>query len=191
MDCACNTTNQHPLPRKLFLSDHITSSSVKEIVDQILAINVEDDGKEETFREYSRPPIFLYINSYGGSVYDGLALVDIIQESVTPIATIAVGACMSMGLWIWLSGGVRLIGKNATLMFHEIGMGINDKVHAIEMEINELKRLQKLENKLITSTSNVTQEMIDSHIQSRDEWYISPKEAIKLKLAHEYYQRGI
>ena len=80
------STEKYPEHKKrtLLLSDRISQGSVKGIMDSILEINTDD--------------------SDGGSVYDGLALIDVIKNSKTPVHTICVGSCMSMALWIWLSG---------------------------------------------------------------------------------------
>ena len=69
--------------RKLLLSEDITSSSVKDIIKEIMEINHDDDEKEAEYKDWERKPIKLFINSFGGSVYDGLSLVDIIKQSKT------------------------------------------------------------------------------------------------------------
>ena len=73
--------------RKIVLSDRIKDSTVKEVIEKILEINYRDCGCVAEYKEYEVEPIELYISSFGGSVYDGLALVDIIRNSNTPIHT--------------------------------------------------------------------------------------------------------
>ena len=58
---------------------------VEEVIKDIFEINFDDDEKEEIYKEWKRTPIRLFINSYGGSVYDGLALIDVIRRSKTPV----------------------------------------------------------------------------------------------------------
>lgn len=105
--------------RDLLLSDRISQGTVKDIIKDIFEINFDDDEKEEIYKDWKRKPIQLFINSYGGSVYDGLALIDVIKRSKTPVHTVCIGSCMSMALWVWLSGAKRFVGESATLMFHE------------------------------------------------------------------------
>ena len=72
--------------RKILLSENINAASVKDIITKIMEINNDDDLKEEDYKNWERKPIKLFINSFGGSVYDGLALVDIIKQSkITPL----------------------------------------------------------------------------------------------------------
>jgi ATP-dependent Clp protease protease subunit len=174
--------------RKLLLSDEINSTTVKAIINNIMEINADDDLKEADYRDWERRPIKLFINSFGGSVYDGLSLVDIIKQSKTPVHTISVGSSMSMGFWIYLAGHERYVGENATLMFHDISTVAWDKLEGIKQELKEALRLQQLICKEVTSTSMVKQETLDDYINRKAEWYIPAEEAIKLKLANGYYK---
>lgn len=176
--------------RKLLLSDNITSSSVKEMIKEIMDINYDDDLKEVDYKDWERKPIKLFINSFGGSVYDGLALVDIIKQSKTPVHTISIGSSMSMGLWIYLAGHKRFVGEHTTLTFHDISTWAWDKTEGIKQELNECLRLQKIICNEIISTSLVKQETLDDYITRKAEWYIPADEAIKLKLADGYYKEN-
>ena len=86
--------------RDLFISDRICQSSVIDAIKEICEINRDDDQKEELYRDFERKPIRLFINSYGGGVYSGLALIDVIKRSKTPVHTVCIGSCMSMALWV-------------------------------------------------------------------------------------------
>ena len=97
--------------RDLLLSDRISQGTVKDIIKDIFEINFDDDEKEEIYKDWERKPIQLFINSYGGSVYDGLALIDVIKRSKTPVHTVCIGSCMSMALWIWLAGEMAVRSK--------------------------------------------------------------------------------
>lgn len=174
--------------RKILLSEDITASSVKAVIEKIMEINADDDTKELDYRDWERKPIKLFINSFGGSVYDGLSLVDVIKQSKTPVHTISIGSSMSMGFWIFLAGHQRFVGENATLMFHDISTGALDKIEGIKQELKEGQRLQARICDEITSTSLVKQETLDDYITRKAEWYIPAEEAIKLKLANGYYK---
>ena len=184
------STEKYPEHKKrtLLLSDRISQGSVKSIMDSILEINEDDSEKEEIYKDWERTPIKLFINSYGGSVYDGLALIDVIKNSKTPVHTICVGSCMSMALWIWLSGVKRLVGERATLMFHDISTFAVDKTEGIKQELNEMLRLQQMLISEIVGTSAVEEEKLQDYITRKAEWYIPAAEAISLKLANSYYK---
>ena len=175
-------------PRNILLSDRIEQSTVGAIIRDIFEINFDDDQKSEVYKDWKREPIKLFINSYGGSVYDGLALVDVISQSRTPIHTVCIGSCMSMGLWVWMSGSKRLIGENATLMFHDLATFCIGKTEIIKQELSEMHRLQKMLTDFITEHSKVKIEDLQDIISRKAEWYIPANEAISLKLADGYYK---
>lgn len=182
------TDEMQPKARRVLLSEDIESRSVKDIIDKIIDINEDDDKKELMFKGFVREPIQLFINSFGGSVYDGLALVDIIKQSKTPVHTISIGSSMSMGFWIYLAGHKRLVGEHSTLMFHDISSWTWDKSEGLKQELKEILRLQKIICNEVTSTSLIRQETLDDYITRKAEWYIPADEAIKLKLADGYYK---
>ena len=89
-----------PLSRIITLGD-IECETVNEIIQDIYEIN-EEDAKKQTVE-----PIKLIINSFGGEVFSGLALIDVIDTSQTPIHTICHGTAMSMALIVYAAGHVR------------------------------------------------------------------------------------
>lgn len=174
--------------RNILLSSEINETSVKDIIEEILKINSEDDEKETNLKDFEREPIYFFINSIGGCVDDGLALVDIIKNSKTPIYTICIGRAMSMGLWVWLSGKKKLIGKNATLCFHGLSINASGKTEYLKQQTKEITRQQEMLIKEIINNSTVEEEILRDYILRKAEWYISADEAIELKLADEYYE---
>ena len=60
--------------REIFISDRISQGSVKDVIKDIFEINADDDQKEKIYKDWERTPIKLFINSYGGSVYDILCV---------------------------------------------------------------------------------------------------------------------
>lgn len=174
--------------RSILLSEDISASSVKGIIEKIIDINSDDDEKEDDYKNWERKPIKLFINSFGGSAYDGLALIDIIKQSKTPVHTISIGSSMSMGLWIYLAGHKRYVGEHATLMYHDVTTWIVDKTEGVKQELNEMLRLSKMYCDEMVNTSMVKQATLDDYINRKAEWYIPAGDAIKLKLADGYYK---
>jgi len=89
------------LSRTLTLGD-IDSEIINDIIQLIYEINEEDAKKTQV------EPIKLIINSFGGEVYSGLALIDVIDNSLTPVYTICHGSAMSMALIIYAAGHQRM-----------------------------------------------------------------------------------
>lgn len=174
--------------RNLIICGNIDQGSAEGIIKSIFEINADDDKKEEMYRDWKREPIRVFIHSYGGGIYSGLAIIDVIKQSKTPVHTICVGSCMSMALWVWITGKKRLIGENGTLMFHDVSTFSFGKTEEIKQDLDEALRLQKALISELTSKSLVKEDTLNDYITRRAEWYIPAKEALDLKLADGYYK---
>jgi len=99
-------------------------------------------------------PITLVINSNGGSVYDGFAIVDKIKNSPCQIITEATGMVASMATVILASGDVRKSTKNATIMYHEISASLPlERLSSMVVENAHTKDLNKRIAKFMASAS--------------------------------------
>ena len=123
-----------------------------------------------------------------GKRVHGLALIGVIKRSKTPVHTVCIGSCMSMALWVWLSGAKRFVGESATLMFHDVSLFAYDKTEGIKQELNEMIRLQEMLVSEIVGKSMIKEETLRDYISRKAEWYIPATEAITLKLADKYYK---
>jgi len=86
-------------------------------------------------------PIYLHINSFGGSIFDALSAIDVINSCKIPIYTIIEGATASAGTLISVVGKKRFIRPNAYMLIHQLSSGYWGKM--AEME-DEFKNLQSL-----------------------------------------------
>lgn len=166
-------TNNQTLGRNIYLFDHINNKSVEQAVKQIIEVNEFDDKQEEAIKGYQRQPIKIIINSFGGSIYDGFALVSTIKLSKTPIHTICLGSAMSMGLLIFAVGHKRFAHKYTSLMYHQASFGIWDSVGAIELELSEVKRVMKQYDEILLSHTKLTQNKLQEYHKSDSNWYMS------------------
>ena len=98
----------------------------------------------------SEKDITVLINTPGGDVHHGLAIVDAIKECRSKVITHAVGPCWSMGACILVSGDERKISRNATVMIHAGEMGIDpDHPRNVDRWIKEFTRVGDIYDTLI------------------------------------------
>lgn len=157
--------------RKLFLSDDIDSYSVDDIVKHIMQFNREDFGQPAE----KRNPILLYVVSNGGSVDAGFELIDIIQNSKTPVYTINLGYQYSMGFLIGLAGHKRFATKNAKFLMHDGSNFIYNSGAKAQDQMEFQRRVETRIKEYILSRSKITEEEYDSKL--RVEWYLFADEA--------------
>lgn len=121
--------------RIIFLGEEVNEHTANVVVAQLLHLANEDPDKD----------IHLYINSPGGSVYDGLAIYDTMNFVKPDIATYGIGLQASMGAFLLSSGakGKRHILPNARVMIHQPSSGTQGKVTDQEISLKEAIELKE------------------------------------------------
>lgn len=160
--------------RKLYLNSGIDLCSIEDIVKHIIRYNVED--KDIPVEE--RKPIKLYITSNGGDVYAGFELIDIIENSKTPVHTINLGYQFSMGFLLGLCGHKRFATKNAKFLWHDGTSGALNSSAKVRDEIEFQSRNEDRVRQFVLEHTKIDPELYDSKL--RVEWYMFADEAKEL-----------
>lgn len=139
--------------RIIFLAEEVDDAIANAIVAYMLYLDSEDPGK----------PIYLYINSPGGSITAGMAMYDTMQHIKSEVVTICVGLAASMGAFLLTAGtkGKRLALPHARIMIHQPmgGMG-RGQATDIEIEANQILRVRQDLNELMAEHTGQTVERI-------------------------------
>ena len=166
--------------RSIMLSDEVTEETVGMIMNAIIKINQDDALKEEVYNDYVREPIQIYINTFGGSMYDSMGLMDVMFTSETPIHTFALGKCMSAGFTIFLAGSQRYCMKNTTFMYHNLAHTVTGRYGQLIDGIEEDMRMEELMDNWVISRCKITKKMIADCIKEKTDLYIDSNTAKKL-----------
>ncbi|HMT19117.1 MAG TPA: ATP-dependent Clp protease proteolytic subunit [Candidatus Saccharibacteria bacterium] len=158
--------------RIIFLGSDVNSHTANLIVAQLLFLQNEDPKKD----------IYLYINSPGGSVYDGMAIYDTMQFIKNDVQTVGIGLQASMGAFLLSSGtkGKRFLLPNAKVMIHQPSSGTRGKVTDMEIDLQESIRVRKLLNEILAKNTGQKLSQIEKDVD-RDYWMTS-EEAVKYGL---------
>ena len=153
--------------RVVFLGDEVNSATANIVVAQLLHLAFEDPKKD----------IKLYINSPGGSVYDGLAIIDTMNYFEPDVQTIGIGLQASMGAMLLSAGakGKRYVLPNSRIMIHQPSSGTQGKITDQEIALKEgIYLKQKLAEMLAKNTGKDVKQVIKD--MDRDNW-MSAEEA--------------
>ena len=157
--------------RIIFLSEDVNSASASLVVAQLLFLESEDPDKE----------ISLYINSPGGSITDGMAIVDTINYIKCPVSTICVGMAASMGA-VLLAKGKRFATPNAEILIHQplISGGLSGQTTEIKIHADHMVKTREKLNKLLSERTGQNLETIERDTE-RDN-YMTAQEALEYGL---------
>jgi ATP-dependent Clp protease protease subunit len=154
--------------RILFLGSEVNDAVANALVAQMLYLDSEDNSK----------PIYLYINSPGGSVTAGLAIFDTMQYVKSDVVTICVGLAASMGAFLLAAGtkGKRLALPHSRIMIHQ-PLGGTSQRQASDIEI-EAKEILRIKDMLNHSMADMTGQPFDKVEKDTDrDYFLSAAEA--------------
>lgn len=162
--------------RVMLINEQITDLIVDEQVMCILRWNAEDKNLPIDKRQ----PITIYINSEGGSSFDGQALIDVMLASKTKIRTVGIGMVASMAYLIFLAGHERIAFPNTCLLQHEgetsVG-GVTSKARDTMQFFDDMEDRTK---KYILSRTSITEEKYEASYKK--EWWMYAQEAREYKI---------
>ena len=155
--------------RIIFLGEDVNSHTANLVVAQLLFLAHEDPKK----------PIKLYINSPGGSVYDGLAIIDTMNFVEPDVETIGIGLQASMGAMLLSSGakGHRYCLPNSRIMIHQPSSGTEGKITDQEIMLKEGVFLKKRLAEIFAKNTDKKLEQVEKDMD-RDHW-MSADEALQ------------
>ena len=163
--------------RIIFLGEDVNPTSASLIIAQLLFLESEDPDKE----------IFLYINSPGGSITDGMGIVDTMNYIKCPVSTICVGLAASFGAVLLANGekGKRFATPNSEILIHQPliggqGGGISGQATEIKIHADHMIRTREKLNKLLSEKTGQSIETIERDTE-RDH-YMTAQEALEYGL---------
>ncbi len=165
--------------RIVFLGEPVTSDSANRIVAQLLFVEAEDPEKD----------IVLYINSPGGSVYDGLGIFDTMQHVKPDVHTVCVGLAASMGAFLLCAGakGKRSSLLHSRIMIHQPLGGARGQASDIRIQADEILFIK---DKLNKELSDRTGQPIERIREDTDrDFYMSPSEAVEYGIIDNVFNK--
>ena len=161
--------------RIIFLGEDVNPTTSSLIIAQLLFLESEDPDKD----------INLYINSPGGSITDGMGIIDTMNYIKCPVSTICIGMAASMGAALLAAGekGKRFATPNAEILIHQPligGNGIAGQTTEIKIQAEHMIKTREKLNKLLSDKTGQSIETIERDTE-RDHW-MTAEEALKYGL---------
>lgn len=165
--------------RILYLSGDVENTNISEVCSSILSINDTDRKGMEKFKSYDLVPIQLHVQSYGGTIDDMWALIDIIEASITPVITYCSGYCMSAAALIFLAGHHRVMYPHSSIMFHQMLAGTFGKFEDLKLEQRQFDTMHKGIIKYIKSHTKLKKKFFHKMVDLKQDMYLTAKQCLK------------
>ena len=160
--------------RIIVLSEDVNHVTASLVIAQMLFLESEDPDRE----------IHFYINSPGGSITDGLAIVDTMNYIKCPVSTNCIGMAASMGAVLLACGekGKRFATPNAEILIHQplISGGLSGQTTEIKIHADHMVKTRDKLNKLLSEKTGQSLEKINQDTE-RDN-YMTAEEALQYGL---------
>ncbi|MHA1290361.1 MAG: ClpP family protease, partial [Candidatus Thorarchaeota archaeon] len=127
----------------------------------------------------------IFIDSYGGQVYQCFGLLSVMKASKTEIHTIVTGAAMSCGFMMLISGHKRYAYSLSTPLYHQVSSVAWGKLKDMEEDVQETKRLQKIIEDITYERTNITRKRLKEVFKGKKDWFMSADEALRLGVVDE------
>ncbi|GDX80640.1 ATP-dependent Clp protease proteolytic subunit [Deltaproteobacteria bacterium] len=164
--------------RIVFLGEAIDDRVANVVVAQLLFLESQDAERD----------IFLYINSPGGSITDGMAIYDTMQYVRAPVNTICIGQAASMGAVLLAAGakGKRRILPHARVLIHQPLGGARGQASDIEIQAKEIGRMRKELNDILVKHTGQSYDRI--HKDTDRDYIMTSDEAVAYGIVDEIIQ---
>lgn len=147
---------------------------------ELSKIIVQMNMEEKDIPKEELKPIYIWIMSFGGDVYQGNFFADLLISSRIPIVTIAMGAAMSSGFIIFLAGHRRYVFSHSQLLVHEGYAAFQGTASEIEQaQLNYKKQLEEMKEYVLSRT-NIDAKTFQKN--SKKDWYLTKDEIIKYNI---------
>jgi len=178
-----------PRHRNIFFTKQVDQETIAPVLTAILDIEQHDEYLKKLYEihnlVYTPAPIQIYIDSYGGSVYQCFGLLSVMEKSKTPIHTIVTGTAMSCGFMIAIHGHKRFCYENSTMMYHQVSSHAWGKLKDMEDDLKEAQRLQKRIMEMTVKKTKISLTKLEENLKVKEDWFMTAKEALDLGVVDE------
>ena len=180
----------------IYLKGDVDEEMWQTLVDKINEIrSTDDDVADQNIAtlmsvgieaQVIRPSINIYLQTFGGYIYEMLAIYDEIKKLTKEyiVNIYCVGKIMSAGTIIMLATDLehRFAYPNTTFMYHTLSGGVCGKIKDMEEDVEESKRLHKIMWNIYKENTAIPDDKLDEIYKCKKDWYITAEQAKKYKI---------
>lgn len=155
---------------RIYFYSEIDRDKVLVLTKKLRELNNDLLLDQKTFNLKEKFSIYLHINSYGGSIFSGLACMDSILQSDIPVITIVDGACASAATFLSIVGKERFINQHAYMLIHQLSSAMWGKYEEFKDEMSNLDKLMSIIKEMYERYTKIPTSKLEE-ILKHDLWF--------------------
>lgn len=147
--------------RKIILNEDVSDYLI-----ELVALNIIKWNKEDTangVEKDKRKPIYIFINSTGGDAFVAQHICDLIEQSVTPVYTVAMSLAASAAFVIYVCGHKRYAYPNSILLMHDGSINLSNSTDKVKQTMTFLDQMEERSRARILKHTEMTEDFYDSN----------------------------
>jgi|6_EtaG_2_1085325.scaffolds.fasta_scaffold46906_2 ATP-dependent Clp protease protease subunit len=169
---------------EIYFSSDINDTSVSRLIEELRKVELRN-LKVALENGIDPPSIKLFVHSFGGSVFSGIAAMDAIKSTKVPVVTIVNGGCASAGTFLSVVGSKRYISRNSYMLIHQLSSVHWGNYESLKDDMKNSKELMKMIRGIYLEHTKIPEEKLKK-ILKKDLWFNAEK-CVKLGLADGIY----
>jgi ATP-dependent Clp protease protease subunit len=166
--------------KKIILNCDIDDTLIEKAVMQVFSYNQYDARMLAENPTYTPEPVFIFINSNGGTLDDAFSLISAIEASNTPIVTVALGKAYSAAFLILLAGHARFAQQRATLMYHQGSAGIGGEISRMIEYAKHWEQGQNDVEEYVIKKTKIKKKQLQQIFHGKQDYYMNTTTALEL-----------
>ena len=168
--------------RRYYINQEFSDKLANDFCEWVDDVCEFDELWVEQYPEQPLLPVVITISSRGGVVDSLNQMLDALDDLKCPIITEIRGSAYSCAMFLFARGDIRIAGRNARIMYHQILYGADGNLQEHKENYNESVRLMKNIDALIVERTELPQKVLDKVKREKRDWFMTREECLKYKL---------
>ena len=168
--------------RRYYINQEFSDKLANDFCEWVDNVVSFDELWVEQYPDQPLLPVVITISSRGGVVDSLNQMLDALDDLKCPIITEIRGFAYSCAMFLFARGDIRIAGRNARIMYHQILYGADGNLQEHKENYDESVRLMKNIDALIVERTELPQKVLDKVKREKRDWFMTREECLKYKL---------
>lgn len=171
----------------IYLIGEVDTDICERLLKEIIFLNTTDFEENSLGKKVKREPIDvinMIINSSGGDMDAAIGLITVMEASLIPVRTIAIGDCSSAALFILMAGDQKIVAPLTSILSHQFSSGIEGTFNNIRSSVKEFNTYNEKMILLYQKFTGLSRDIIEKELMTSDDVFLTPEQALQYNICH-------